>query len=109
VRFEVEGEIQDVTVCNCSICSKTAYLHWEVDPDCFRLLTPDDAIRTYRFGTRTSANHFCGECGISSFRRSRSAPEKIDVNIRCLDGVDAESLDTVPFDGLNWEDAVGSR
>ena len=86
VRFEVTGAIEDVTVCNCSICSKTAYLHWEVDPGQFRLLTPDRSIRTYQFGTMTSKNHFCESCGISSFRRSRTAPEKIDVNVRCLDG-----------------------
>ena len=109
VRFEVEGSIGNVVVCNCSICAKTAYLHWEVEPARFRLLTPDRSIRTNRFGTMTSRNHFCEVCGISSFRRSRTAPEKIDVNVRCLDGVDAAFVSTEPFDGRNWEEAVKGR
>jgi hypothetical protein len=109
VRFEVEGPIEDVAVCNCSICSKTAYLHWEVAPARFRLLTSNDSIRTYQFGTMTSRNHFCEKCGISAFRRSRTAPEMIDVNVRCLDAVDVESIDTLSFDGRNWEQAAESR
>jgi len=109
IRFEVAGRIDDVVVCNCSICTMTAYLHWEVDPARFRLLTPESSIRTYRFGTMTSKNHFCEVCGISPFRRSRSAPEKIDVNVRCLDGVDVGSVNAKPFDGRHWEEAVKRR
>ena len=97
VRFEVTGSIEEVVVCNCSICSRTAYLHWEVEPERFRLLTCESPIRNYQFGTRTSKNYFCETCGISPYRRSRSAPEKIDVNVRCLDGVDCETLSAVPF------------
>jgi hypothetical protein len=107
VRFEVVGEIEELTLCNCSICAKTAFLHWEVDPSQFTLLTPESATRNYQFGTRTSKNFFCKECGVSAFRHSRSAPENVDVNVRCLDGVDAEALvETLPvehFDGKSWE------
>jgi hypothetical protein len=107
VRFEVEGEIEELAVCNCSICAKTAYLHWEVDPARFTLLTPKGGIRNYQFGTMTSKNYFCAKCGVSAFRHSRGAPEQVDVNVRCLDGVDAEVLaQNLPiehFDGKNWE------
>jgi hypothetical protein len=109
VRFEVRGEIRDVVVCNCSICAKTAYLHWEVEPERFRLLTPASAFETYRFGTMTSQNHFCRTCGISPFRRSRTAPHLIDVNVRCLDGVDVDSVPVEHFDGRNWEQAQRRR
>ena len=109
VRFEVEGEIGDVSVCNCSICSRTAYLHWEVDPEQFKLLAGEAAIRNYQFGTMTSKNYFCGNCGISAFRRSRSAPDKVDINLRCVEGVDIESIRVQKFDGRNWEAAIGSR
>jgi hypothetical protein len=103
VRFEVTGPIDDVVVCNCSICAKTGYLHWEVDPANFRLLTPEAPIRSYRFGTMTSQNSFCGICGISAFRRSRSSPDDIDINVRCLDGVDADAIPVTHFDGRGWE------
>jgi hypothetical protein len=102
VRFEVTGTIDGVVVCNCSICAKTGYLHWEVDPETFHLLTPEDPIRCYEFGTMTSKNLFCQYCGISSFRRSRSSPDHIDINARCLEGVDADALPVTHFDGRNY-------
>lgn len=113
VRFEVVGEIEELTLCNCSICAKTAFLHWEVDPSQFTLLTPEGAMRNYQFGTRTSKNFFCDKCGVSAFRHSRSAPENVDVNVRCLDGVDAEALvQALPvehFDGQSWEIETNSE
>jgi hypothetical protein len=108
VRFEVKGEIEDVVFCNCSICAKTAYLHWHVEPDQFKLLTTESVIRNYQFGTMTSKNYFCENCGISPFQHSRSEPELVDINIRCLDGVDVDSFPTQLFDGQNWEEAVKS-
>ncbi len=109
VRFEATGDLEGLEICNCSLCSRTAYLHWYLPPDRFRLLTPEASLRTYRFGTMTSKNHFCGACGISPFRRARSDPDKVDVNARCLEGVDAESSPAKPFDGRNWEQAMRDR
>jgi hypothetical protein len=57
----------------------------------------------------TSKNYFCGHCGISAFRRSRSDPDKVDVNLRCVEGVDVESIRVQKFDGRNWEAAIGRR
>jgi hypothetical protein len=48
VRFEVRGPLEGLEVCNCSICAKTAYVHWYVAPDRFRLLTPGDAFAERR-------------------------------------------------------------
>ena len=109
VRFEADGELAGLEVCNCSLCSRTGYIHWYVPPERFRLLSGADALETYRFGTLTSRNHFCRTCGISPFRRPRSDPDKVGVNARCLEGVDAERLETVPFDGRHWEAAMQSR
>lgn len=109
IQLEADGELEDLEVCNCSICSKTAFVHWHVPPERFRLRTPWDAIATYQFGTRTAANHFCRTCGISPFRRSRSDPDMVDVNARCLEGVDVETLEVTPFDGRHWEEAIHLR
>ena len=89
--------------CNCSICAKNGFLHWEVESRAFELLTPEQNARDYQFGTHTSHNYFCARCGISSYRRSRTAPDKIDVNVRCLEGVDVDGLEIGLFDGMNWE------
>ncbi len=109
VAFEVEGALEGLEVCNCSLCRRTGFVHWTVEPERFRLLTPEAGYATYQFGTRTSRNHFCRSCGISPFRRSRSDPDKIDVNVRCLEGVDAESLPVARFDGQDWERAMRDR
>jgi hypothetical protein len=106
VRFEVDGAPQDVVECNCSICSRKGYLHWIVPRSAFRLVAGDDALTTYRFGTGVAQHRFCRECGVASFYVPRSHPDGIDVNVRCLDGVDAASLPRRPFDGRNWEGSV---
>jgi len=103
IRFEADGEIESVSICNCSICRRTGYLHWTVPPERFRLLAGADDIVTYQFGTRVAKHHFCRTCGISPFRVARSDPDKIDVNARALDGVDLDALPKTHFDGQNWE------
>ena len=52
IRFEVDGQLDRVSICNCSICSKTGYLHWTVEPERLRLLTELGNWTTYRFLTR---------------------------------------------------------
>ena len=108
IRFRVSGVIDELAECNCSICAKTAYLHWEVEPEQFTLEKGEEALSNYRFGTLQSQNYFCRTCGISPFRRSRSNPDAIDINARCLDGVVLEGIPVVPFDGIHWEEHMKS-
>jgi hypothetical protein len=106
IRYQVEGELTGVSACSCSICSKTGYRHWTVEHQQLRLLTlPGDWV-TYRFLTGKAENRFCPTCGISPFRVPRSDPDKITVNVRCLDGVDADALPITRFDGRHWEVAM---
>ncbi len=74
-----------------------------------RALSGADALTTYRFNTGTAQHTFCATCGIHAFYIPRSDPDKIDVNVRCLDGVDLASLKPHPFDGKNWEHAMTER
>jgi hypothetical protein len=77
VRFEVEAPAMIVAkLCNCSICSMTAYLH---------LIVP--------------RSHF----GIKSFYVPRSNPDGISVNVRCLVPDTIESVKIDHFDGRDWE------
>jgi len=108
VRFEVTTDLSGVTACNCSICTRKGYLHLIVPPESFRLLAGEAALETYRFGTLTAKHHFCRQCGVASFYVPRSHPDMIDVNARCLDGVDPATLSVVPFDGRNWEASVAA-
>jgi len=109
VRFRVTADLSRVTYCNCSICAKKGFLHLIVPPDRFELVSGGDALTTYRFNTGTAAHTFCATCGIHPFYRPRSDPDKIDVNVRCLDGVDIAALEIKEFDGRNWEHAMAGR
>lgn len=103
IAFEARGQLEETTECNCSICTMKGYLHWIIPREDFRLLTPDSDISTYRFNTGVAKHHFCPVCGVAPFYIARSDPDKIDVNVRCLEGVDIASLRIVQFDGRNWE------
>jgi hypothetical protein len=108
VRFEVEAPaVIEATVCNCSICSMTAYLHLIVPKSRFRLLTGAGDLITYTFNTRVAQHLFCRVCGIKSFYVPRSNPDGISVNVRCLDPATIESVRVTTFDGRNWEANAG--
>jgi hypothetical protein len=106
VSFEVEGTIDGVSECNCSICTKKAYLHWHVPRESFHLRSGEELLSTYTFNTGVAQHHFCRVCGVASFYIARSDPDKIDVNVRCLEGVDLGTLRVETFDGRNWEEAM---
>jgi len=105
VRFAIDAEIERITVCNCSVCSKKGILHHRVQPDAFHLISGADHLATYQFGTNVAKHHFCTSCGIHVFTRPRAAPELYTVNVRCLDDFDLNDskLSFVDFDGRNWD------
>ena len=109
VRFRVTADLSRVTYCNCSMCAKKGFLHLIVPPENFELLSGKDALTTYRFNTGAAQHTFCATCGIHPFYVPRSDPDKIDVNVRCLDGVDIAALEVKEFDGRNWEHAMAGR
>ena len=108
VRFRVTAALDKVVRCNCSICCKKAFLHLIVSREQFELLSGADDLTVYTFNTGTAKHQFCRHCGIHPFYVPRSDPDKIDVNVRCLAGVDPDALPVEPFDGANWEQAIGA-
>lgn len=109
VRFRVQGDLDLISECNCSVCTMKGILHMVVPRSQFELLSGEEAITTYEFGTGVAKHTFCRHCGIHSFYTPRSAPDGVSVNVRCLDGVDYHVVKPRPFDGRNWEDAVRAR
>ena len=108
VRFAAVVRDPVALDCNCSMCSKKGILHVIVPEADFELLSGEEALRTYTFGTHTAKHHFCGTCGIHPFYRPRSHPDSWDVNARCLDGDALADFRVVPFNGREWEANVGS-
>ncbi len=109
VRFEVDAPSTIAAYdCNCSICTKSGYLHLLVAADAFRLLRGEDALRTYTFNTGVAKHRFCGHCGVKSFYVPRSHPNGISVNVNCLDRDNIMSIEISPFDGRNWDQNISS-
>jgi hypothetical protein len=105
----VRSALTGAEVCNCSICTMKGYVHWYVPREAFTLLSGEEELATYRFGTRAARHHFCRVCGVAPYYVARSDPDKIDVNLRCVEGVDLDSLEVSHFDGRHWEEAFAKR
>jgi hypothetical protein len=101
VTFEAQGEIKEALACNCSICGRKGSLLWFVPRDQLRVLTPEGEIGTYTFNKHIIKHHFCKTCGIHPYA------EGVDpkgnsvgaINIRCLEGINLESIPVKHFDG----------
>lgn len=107
VRFEVEAPAElEVDECNCSICSKSAYLHLIVPRSRFRLLQGEGNLASYTFDTHEAKHLFCKTCGIKSFYIPRSHPDGYSVNARCLDNGTVIGMNITLFDGRNWEQNI---
>lgn len=107
VRYEVDAPADlEVTECNCSICSRSGYLHLIVPRSHFRLLSGEDNLETYTFDTHEAKHLFCKTCGIKSFYIPRSHPDGYSVNVRCLDETTIRSMQVEFFDGKNWEQNI---
>lgn len=110
VRFEalIREPRPELLDCNCSMCSKTGFLHLIVPHEDFTLVSGESALTSYRFATKQADHLFCRHCGIKSFYQPRSHPEAWSVNYRALD--DGHGLDVTvrAFDGRNWEEARAS-
>ena len=106
VRYRVTVRSHEGVECNCSMCRKKGFLHLIVDQSDFELLGDADSITTYTFGTHTAKHYFCRQCGIHSYYVPRSHPDRVDVNVRCLDGVEPSDFRFFEFDGQNWEGGV---
>jgi hypothetical protein len=104
IVFEIEApEEVEVEDCNCSICTKSGFLHLIIPLNQFKLIRGADQLTTYTFNTGVAQHTFCKICGIKPFYTPRSNPDGIDINLRCLDQ-QPRRVQVIPFDGQNWED-----
>ena len=104
VSFSVEAPSTiEVEQCNCSVCSKSGYLHLIVPKSHFHLHKGEESLTEYTFNTGVAKHYFCKHCGIKPFYVPRSNPDGMDVNVNALDTRPAD-ICIIQFDGQNWED-----
>ena len=100
IRFEVETDFPELTMCDCSICKKKNALMVKVHESKFRLISGHDELTEYQFHTKTARHYFCSICGIYPFHRKRVTPDNLGINVHCLDGFEP--------DGINIRQAKGA-
>ena len=105
IELELREDPVEVSDCNCSICSKTGFLHLIVPHADFHLLSGQDDLTSYRFGTGAAEHMFCRHCGIKSFYQPRSHPDCWSVHFHCLDDGHGYEPKVVAFDGRDWDKA----
>jgi hypothetical protein len=100
VRFEVETDFPELTMCDCSICRRKNALMVKVHENSFRLLAGQDSLGEYQFHTKTAHHFFCKNCGIYTFHRKRVTPDYFGVNVFCLSGFNPAGIPVRHTDGV---------
>lgn len=99
-----DGEELEVFRCDCTICTKSGYLHLLVDIERVKVGSSSEMLSTYRFNTGTARHTFCKVCGIKAFYVPRSNPQGLSVNVNCIDEREKlPKLKITRFGGSEWE------
>ena len=103
VRYEVQADIGEVITCNCSRCRKVGGLLSAVAMSDFKLLSGENEMTEYQFNKRAIHHAFCKTCGIQpyAYGKGPGGRDMVMLNVRCLDGVDAEQFKVKKFDGAS--------
>jgi len=103
VTFEVQSDLSERIVCNCSLCGRAGTLYTFVPDSVFRA-SGEETLTDYQFGKKSIHHTFCPVCGVRPFARG-TAPDgsgMVGVNIGCLEGVDRNTLEpTMKYDGAS--------
>jgi hypothetical protein len=101
VAYEVEGDIQGVLSCNCTLCTKRGSLLWFTMRSNFRLLQGEQDMTTYLWNKHVIQHRFCNHCGIQSFALGTDPKgnEMAAINVRCLEDFDFSQVPVKYFDG----------
>jgi hypothetical protein len=101
IAYEVEGTIESLMECNCSICSRRGHLLWFVPRDLVKLKTPESDMSTYTFNKHVIKHNFCPECGCAplGFGTDPKGNRMAAINARCIQDLDFSQFKIVHFDG----------
>lgn len=102
LQMQIAEAPMQVTSCNCSICRRLGALWAYYKPSEVTLSPPVGATRPYIWGDRMMAFHHCGTCGcLTHWQSLDGTSQRMAINARLLEGIDAETLPRRRFDGAD--------
>ena len=102
VRYEVEMDLGEVIACNCSRCGRLGTLLAFAPASQFKLLSGDADVTEFKFNRHIIEHKFCATCGVESFAlgtHPKTGARMAAINVRCVDGVDLDTLTVKKVDG----------
>lgn len=102
VRYEVQMDIGEVIACNCSRCGRLGSLLAFAPAMQFKLLSGADDLTKFEFNKHNVEHQFCSTCGVQSFAigtHPKTGAEMAVINVRCVDGIEVDTLKVKKFDG----------
>ena len=105
VRFEVEGKIDRVAHCHCTICQRShgaAFATWAAIPKPRVRVTAGEAELTHFRSSEIGTRSFCRRCGSSLFCTLDTHPDDVDVALASLE----PGHGATPAAHLFWDDRV---
>lgn len=106
VRFELDGELERVAHCHCTLCQRAhgaAFATWAAMPNERVRVTAGESELTHYRSSEIGTRSFCRRCGSSLFCSLDTHPGVTDVALASL----APGHGAVPRAHLFWDDRVG--
>ncbi len=101
VEFTAKADLEHTSVCNCSHCQMKGLIMAFIPKEDFTLIKGKDNLTIYHFNKKAIDHKFCKVCGVEPFSTSENWP-KMMINVRCLDGVDIDSLTPEKVNGKDY-------
>ena len=109
VRFEVDTvePLGPYFRCNCSLCSRKGAVMGEAATSALSVVAGEDKLSVYTWNTGEAKHFFCSICGIYTHHVMRGCPDRVGVNMACLEGIDVYSLGEIVVGGGKRLSVVG--
>ncbi|WBU62981.1 GFA family protein [Paracoccus aerodenitrificans] len=102
VTFEVDTDLDQVNICNCSRCQRIGAVWSFVPAESVRMVR-DGPTTEFLFNKNAISHRFCPTCGVEAYAVGENNGQKmIGINVNCLEGVDPRSLSAKMVDGASF-------